>query len=186
MKFIPSKTRKDREFWVTNTSLKKDISIPDLRVVIRAGTSVNLMDQRHYSFTYEQLQKSMESGSLAAKKSQIALRNLPPVFAVSPGVHKAVGNRITQLRAPSVVVNARVYQELGDQDLLDNSILDEKRAAEMADIVHNDNVPALAKDPRLVTASTQLDPNQAKKIKQQEQEMEDYLAGLEGDIGEEE
>jgi hypothetical protein len=50
----------------------------DLRVSIPAHRGVNLMDQRHYSYTYEQLKKSMLSGSIRAKGAYIKVGSGPP------------------------------------------------------------------------------------------------------------
>lgn len=67
-----------QSFWVTNTS-NRNVSLADLNLTIRALTSVNLLDSRHYQYTLEQLQKSVDSGSLAAKRDKIVVRKNAPI-----------------------------------------------------------------------------------------------------------
>jgi len=64
-------------FWVTNMS-PRNVTLADLALNIRAFSTVNLMDKRHYKYTLEQLLKSQESGSLFKKRDKIAVRNVPP------------------------------------------------------------------------------------------------------------
>lgn len=140
--YIPSKNRA-HEYWVTNITQNRDVSIGDLRVTIRAGKSVNLLDSKHYSFTYEQLEKSRISGSIATKPNMIRVRDLPPVFAVTPGLHTAKAPRLPQvMRTTAVKVENKLYEELGDEI----KETEEKEAIKTAEIIHNDNVPALSVD----------------------------------------
>jgi hypothetical protein len=64
-------------FWITNTC-SRNVSLADLDLTIKAYTSVNLLDTKHYNFTLEQLQKSLASGSIFNKRNRIVLRNIPP------------------------------------------------------------------------------------------------------------
>ena len=64
-------------FWITNTS-PFNVTLSDLAVNIKARSTVNLMDDRHYNYTLEQLQKSTASGSIFKKRDKIAVRHLPP------------------------------------------------------------------------------------------------------------
>ena len=50
---------------------KKDVTLSDLRVKIPARKGVNLLDQKHFSYTYEQLKESMLNGSIYAKSKYI-------------------------------------------------------------------------------------------------------------------
>jgi hypothetical protein len=69
---------KELTFWITNIS-KTNINLSDLNVNIKAHSSANLLDKRHYSFTLEQLQKSASTGSLAVKKSAIIICQGSPI-----------------------------------------------------------------------------------------------------------
>jgi hypothetical protein len=73
MSELSSKT----EFWVNNIS-DKDVMLGDLRIKIPARRGVNLMDKRHYSYTYEQLKESMQSGSIYTKQAYIKVGKGPP------------------------------------------------------------------------------------------------------------
>lgn len=64
-------------FWVTNIS-KMNVSLADLNLTIKAFSSVNLLDSKHYYFTFEQLKKSAESGSIFKKRDKIIVRKLAP------------------------------------------------------------------------------------------------------------
>ena len=64
-------------FWVTNMS-PLNVTLADLALNIKAFSSVNLLDKRHYRYTLEQLQKSAASGSLFKKRDKIAVRDVPP------------------------------------------------------------------------------------------------------------
>src|ERR1700757_2861428 len=69
--------KKATTFWVTNIS-NRNVSLTDLNLTIPAFRSVNLLDQKHYKYTLEQLQKSQESGSLFRKKSILFVRQVAP------------------------------------------------------------------------------------------------------------
>ena len=76
--------KKEEELWVTNISRTKDITISDLRIKVCAGRSINLLTKTRkgkskYNFTREQLDASVESGSIA-KKPEIRIRKVPPVY----------------------------------------------------------------------------------------------------------
>jgi predicted transcriptional regulator len=64
-------------FWVTNMS-PMNVTLADLALNIKAYSSVNLLDKRHYKYTLEQLLKSKESGSLFKKRDKIRVRDIPP------------------------------------------------------------------------------------------------------------
>src|SRR5574338_1468911 len=64
-------------FWLTNIS-NANVSLADLNLTIKAFSSVNLLDKKHYKYTLEQLEKSQESGSLFNKRDRIVVRNVPP------------------------------------------------------------------------------------------------------------
>lgn len=63
-------------FWVTNIS-KKDISIGDLGILIKARSRVNLLS-RFYKIPMEKLLKSKESGSLSKRKKELLIGFVAP------------------------------------------------------------------------------------------------------------
>jgi hypothetical protein len=69
----------DPQFWVTNISTK-NVTLSDLALNIKALSTVNLLDKKHYNYTLEQLTSSKTSGSLFNKRDKILLRlSAPPV-----------------------------------------------------------------------------------------------------------
>lgn len=64
-------------FWVSNIS-PMNVTLADLALNIKAFSTVNLLDKRHYRYTLEQLQKSQASGSIFKKRDKILVRNMPP------------------------------------------------------------------------------------------------------------
>lgn len=64
-------------FWVTNIS-NRNVSLTDLNLTIKAFSSVNLLNTKHYPYTRAQLEKSAASGSLFKKRSMLAVRKVAP------------------------------------------------------------------------------------------------------------
>ena len=130
------------EFWVTNIHPKKDISLGDLRLTIRKGESRNLLDSRHYTYTLDQLEESVKTGSIKKRSRWIKVRNLPPRYPVKPGRYQLAENgRFGKLRY-KIEIEEKDFKELH----VDKKELQEQFAADDADIVHNDNAPALSVD----------------------------------------
>lgn len=102
------------QFWVTNVS-NRNVSLADLNLTIKAFTSVNLLDKKHYSYTPEQLQTSITSGSLAAKKDKIVPRVAPPPS--KKNVVTIDRNAIIPSRERSIFsIKEEYYEELNVSD----------------------------------------------------------------------
>lgn len=71
-RFVPIK-----EFWITNLS-NRNVTLADLNISVPARSSVNLLDDRHYSFTEIQLKVSAENGSIYNKRDKIIVRKVAP------------------------------------------------------------------------------------------------------------
>jgi hypothetical protein len=69
--------RKSEVFWITNIS-KNIVSLPDLALHIQPMISINLLDNKHYHFTKEQVIKSSQSGSIFAKRNKVIVRQVAP------------------------------------------------------------------------------------------------------------
>ena len=67
-----------QSFWISNIS-PMNITLADLAINIRAFTTVNLMDKKHYSYTMERLVKSQKSGSIFNKRDRIIVRSSAPI-----------------------------------------------------------------------------------------------------------
>ncbi len=131
------------EFWVTNISRERDVALADLCLTIRRGESRNLLDARHYSYTLEELKTSAESGSIKAKSKVIKVREVRPSLVVMPGLYVAKQGRFAVPLRNKVDINIPQYEEL-EVDVVKE--IEEKFAAEEADIVDDDMQPALAVD----------------------------------------
>lgn len=59
-------TKERGEFWIQNRS-KMNVSVRDLAVTIPAGTTINLLGNK-YPFTEQQLEESLQKGSLFEKR----------------------------------------------------------------------------------------------------------------------
>lgn len=64
-------------FWITNASTM-NVSLADLNITVKAMSSINLLDKKHFSFSKEQLLKSFSSGSLFKKRNKIFVRQVAP------------------------------------------------------------------------------------------------------------
>lgn len=65
-------------FWITNIC-PRNVSLADLNLTVKAYSSINLLDKNHYSYTLDQIQKSIASGSIFNKRNKIVVRNVPPL-----------------------------------------------------------------------------------------------------------
>ncbi len=118
-------------FWVTNIS-PMNVSLADLALTIKAYSSVNLLDMRHYQYTQEQLQKSFESGSIFKKRDKIVVRKIAPEI-LKANVPLTRETFIPTRERSTLVIKEENYEEL--------NVSDEDFAKENADIVELDNQP---------------------------------------------
>ena len=132
-----------REFWVTNIAPDRDVSLADLRLTVRHGETRNLLDNKHYSYTLEELQKSAESGSIKAKSRFIKVRDIQPQPVIQPGAYVAKSGRIVTPLRTNVEIEIPHYEELDIEAEKENL---EKLAAEEADIEQQDQRPVLNVD----------------------------------------
>lgn len=120
MRIIISMKNTDKTFWVMNVS-KRDVSLSDLNISIKAMTSVNLLS-KHYHFTEEMLEKSITCGSMFAKKDKIWKRTYPPGQQVqqSPILSK---NILIPSRERSIVqIKIENHEELNLNDVKDTDL----------------------------------------------------------------
>lgn len=71
------KRQNKTEFWISNIS-NRNVTLRDLAMSVKARSHVNLLDERHYSFTLDQLEKSAENGSLYNKRHLLKVRKSEP------------------------------------------------------------------------------------------------------------
>jgi hypothetical protein len=130
-------------FWVSNINQKRDIMLGDLRVTVRAGRTINLLDSRHYHFTIEQLRASAKNGSIFKKGRWIKVREGSPQQPPTMVQEIVRKRRVLQPLRTSVDVDAPSFEEL---DFIDSAEADSAFAEEQADAAFQDHAPALAVD----------------------------------------
>lgn len=74
------------EFWISNVT-DLNVCLRDLAYTVPARAHKNLLDERHFRYTREELEASKESGSLFRKRDKIKVRAVPPPEPVPPGIY---------------------------------------------------------------------------------------------------
>ena len=134
-----------KEFWLINKSVDRDVSLSDLRITIKKASRINLLSN-HFSFTKEQIDASVNSGSIYKKRHILCVREIEPKNIKINYIKEVVKPRLLKpLRNPKVKISAPYIEELNvDDDWL--SMSDEQFAAEQADADSMDRKPLLAVD----------------------------------------
>lgn len=117
-------------FWITNIS-NRNVSLADLNLTIKAFSSINLLNKKHYSYTVEQLRTSAAIGSLHSKSNMIVIRS------VAPEIIKMNMPVVAETYIPS---RERSVYSIKDEKYEELEMSDEDFAAENADIVDLDNI----------------------------------------------
>lgn len=129
------KKQQEPEFWVTNIS-KMNVSLGDLNLTIKAYSTVNLLDTRHYHYTIEQLKKSAESGSLYKKRDKIFLRESAP---------ETNAQRIPYVEEAIIPPRDRSVFQIEQQEYEELNLSDEEFAEENAEMADIDSQPLIVK-----------------------------------------
>jgi hypothetical protein len=117
-------------FWVTNIS-PMNVTLSDLNITIRAQSSINLLDKKHYSFTKEQLLKSVKDGSLYKKNNRIVIRKVLPYTEEKEKITISTNGIPTRQRS-ILVINEKKCEEL--EEIKDKRAAEEAFAEETADL----------------------------------------------------
>jgi len=123
---------------VTNVS-SMNVGLSDLRLTIKAGTTVNLLDSRHYPwYNKEMLEKSASQGSLKTKGAYLKLRRVAP----DPPIRRAL--MVEELPALPKALRSQVRIDKPYYEELDCSQeqAQVEYAAEAADLDFGDRAPA--------------------------------------------
>lgn len=129
---LPSKPT----FWVTNMT-PRNVTLSDLALNIRAFSTVNLLDDRHYKYTLEQLLTSQESGSLFKKRDKVVVRDLPPPESKKNTIPILHGSLIPDRGRSILKIEEKEYEELKISEE-DQKVQDEMYAKENADLAEID------------------------------------------------
>jgi hypothetical protein len=114
-----------KQFWITNTS-NRDVSLGDLYLTVRAYKSVNLLDSKHYYYTWEQICRSLESGSLFKKRDKVVVRKQAP----------RVNKKTLLIDKNSIIPNReKSIFEIKQEKFEELEVTDEQFAAGEADLI---------------------------------------------------
>lgn len=140
----------NEELWVTNISGTQDLSISDLRITIRHGSSINLLATNKrgkflYNFTKQDIEKSLKDGSLFKKSNLLKVRRISPIVLNHRiDVANSGGRPSSRLNRKATEIETFEYPDLDFEE--DESV--EKFAEQTADLDFEDRRPALVVDPK--------------------------------------
>jgi len=124
-------------FWITNIS-NRNVSLTDLALTIKAFSSINLLNNKHYSYSLEQLQKSVTSGSLSKKRDKLVVRQLAPTI---------IKKNIAFDRESMIPTRERSLYSIKEEHYEELAVSDEDFAKENADTAQIDaNKQVILKD----------------------------------------
>lgn len=136
------------ELWITNINRFQDITISDLNLTLRRGSSVNILAKKKnglslYNLTRAQIDKSIKTGSVFKKSQYIKVREVAPEIFEKRIYSAQVLDKssLRTVRKPPEIEQI----DFPDLDLEEGS--EEEFAAENADMDAADRSPVLAVDP---------------------------------------
>lgn len=103
-----------KHFWITNIS-NRNITLPDLNVTIKAYSSINLLDKKHYSYTIDELENSLTKGSIFKKRKIIFLRKNPPEM-IKANIPLSSETYIPSRERSVISIKETKYEELSMSD----------------------------------------------------------------------
>ncbi len=124
-----------KDFWITNIS-NRDITLYDIGVPVRARTSINLLDKKHYHISEEDLEKSLKTGDLFKKKKFVIKRMSPPTLNSTSFKIAIDYNAIIPARTNSIY---EIKQEKYDELI----VTDEQFAEDNVETVEMDKQPPI-------------------------------------------
>lgn len=127
--------KKSPAFWLTNIS-NRNVSLADLNLTIKAFSSVNLLDSKHYSFTKEQIENSVTSGSVFKKRDKIVVRKEEP---------KTIIMNVPVLKETYIPTRERSTYSIKEEYYEELSLSDEQFAQDNADTAEMDNQKLIVK-----------------------------------------
>lgn len=141
--------KKPEELWITNISRIKDVNISDLCITIKSGKSINLLGttihgRLKYNITKEQIEKSINTGSIYTRRDIIRIRKVPPViFNIKIDIANTTSLQSSRFARKRAEIEVPNYPDL---DVEESS--QEEFAAENADFEFADRAPVLPVDPK--------------------------------------
>jgi len=127
----------------------RNVTLADLAMNIRAFSTVDLLDKKHYKYNLEQLLKSKESGSLFKKRDKIVVREVAPPDPEKNRIPIVYGSIIPDRVRSLYKVNEEEYEELKVSNE-DQKKQDEIYAQENADLAELDSQRSVINPPKKV------------------------------------
>ena len=103
-----------KHFWVTNIC-NRNITLHDLNVTIKAYSSVNLLDKKHYNYSINDLEISLTKGCLFKKRKILFLRKNPPDI-IKANVTLLSETYIPSRERSAISIKEQKYEELSMSD----------------------------------------------------------------------
>ena len=110
-----------KHFWITNIS-NRNVTLSDLNVTVKAYSSINLLNNKHYSYSLDDLENSLTKGSIFKKRNFIFLRKNPPEI-IKANVPLLSETYIPSRERSGVSIKEQKYEELSttDEDFANDS-----------------------------------------------------------------
>lgn len=109
---------------------KMNVSLSDLNLTIKSFTTVNLLDQKYYSYTLDQLNKSAKDGSIFKKRNKLSIRLIAP---------EAIKKNILLDRETFIPTRERSIFSMKEEHYEELAVTDEEFAKENADTAEIDS-----------------------------------------------
>lgn len=107
-----------------------NVSLTDLNLTVKALTTVNLLDKRHYNLTEEQLRRSAEKGSIFNKNDKIFVRKVEAQIDKPHHIYMEENINLNSRERSILSIKQEKYEEL--------DVSDESFASDMADLDKED------------------------------------------------
>lgn len=124
-------------FWVSNIS-NRNVTLTDLALNIKAYSTVNLLDEKHYSLNIDQLNRSKNSGSIFKKRDKIRVRVVPPPAIEKEKIAFLPDGTIPSRERSILNLKMEEYEELKVDDKKTQRELEEQLASDNADLELNE------------------------------------------------
>jgi hypothetical protein len=124
----------NKEFWITNIS-NRNVSLADLNLTVKAFSSVNLLDSKHYHYSLEEIEVSVKSGSIYKKRDKIFVRAVAPEAISATQIAFKKDERFPDRHLSLFEIKQEKYEEL--------DLSDEEFANENSDLAEQDRLPSL-------------------------------------------
>ena len=128
---VQQKSKKPSTLWISNIS-KKDVSVSDLDLTIKARSSINLLNKRNLNYSLTQIVQSLRTGSLYKNRDKLIVRKVEPEIEEQKIIAIDYNAVAPSRRRSAVKVEEVQYEEL--------NISDEDFAQQASDLV-DENLP---------------------------------------------